>query len=74
MTPFKVAWKVSDKMIAWQRQLEDKEIKREKICIRKPVTLNEKWIGYMDNNQETILEKDFVTMALSEAFVKELKL
>jgi hypothetical protein len=38
------------------------------------VTLNEKWIGYMDNNQETILEKDFVTMAFDEAFVKELKL
>ena len=28
----------------------------------------------MDNNQETILEKDFVTMAFDEAFVKELKL
>jgi hypothetical protein len=36
------------------------------------VTLNEKWIGRMDNNQETTLEEDFVSMAFGEAFVKEL--
>ena len=36
--------------------------------------LNEKWIGRMDNNQETLLEEDFVTMAFGEAFVKEMKL
>ncbi len=38
------------------------------------MTLNEKWIGRMDNNQETTLEEDFVSMAFGEAFVKELKL
>jgi hypothetical protein len=37
------------------------------------VTLNKKWKRWMDNNQETLLEEDFVTMAFGEAFVKELK-
>ena len=32
-------------------------------------TLNEEWKGWMDNNQETLLEEDFVTMAFGEAFV-----
>jgi hypothetical protein len=36
--------------------------------------LNVKWIGCVHNNQETLLEEDFVTMAFGEAFVKELKL
>jgi hypothetical protein len=36
-------------MIARQGQLEEGKIKWEKNCIRKPVTLNEKWIGRMDN-------------------------
>ena len=74
LTPSKVARKVSDEKKARQERLEKEEIKWEKNCIRKPVTLNEKWIGRMDNNQETTLEEDFVSMAFGEAFVKELKL
>ena len=45
-----------------------------KCIICKAVTLNKKWKGRMDNNQETLLEEDFVTMAFGEAFVKELKM
>ncbi len=75
LTPLKVSRKVSDRKVARQRRLEEEEIKWEKNCIRKPVTLNEKWIGRMDhNNQETLLEEDFVTMAFGETFVKQLKL
>jgi hypothetical protein len=36
--------------------------------------LNEKWIGHMNSNQNTLLEEDFVAMAFGEAFVKGLKL
>ena len=71
MTPSKVSRRVSDGKIARQRQLEEEEINWEKNCICRPVTLNEKWMGRMDNNQETLLEEDFVTMAFGKAFVEE---
>ena len=64
---------VDDKKKEKQR-LEKEEAKWQKSIIRKPVTLNEKWKGRMDNKQETTLEEDFVTMAFGEAFVNELKM
>jgi len=41
--------------IARQQQLEEEEIKWEKNCICKPVTLNKKWIGCMNNKEKTLL-------------------
>ncbi|KAI2499544.1 hypothetical protein MHU86_14961 [Fragilaria crotonensis] len=34
----------------------------------------EKWLGRMENNKETTLEEEFVSMAFGEPFVKELKM
>ena len=59
---------------AEKKRLEKEEAKWQKCIIRKPVTSNEKWVGRMENNKETNLEEEFVSMAFGEAFVKELKM
>jgi hypothetical protein len=64
----------------YDKQSEKKRLEREEAkwknasFVKLAITLNEKWKGRMDNNQETLLEEDFVTMAFGEAFVKELKM
>ena len=57
-----------------KKRLEQDKAEWQKSIIRKPITSNEKWLGRMENNKETNLEEDFVTMAFGEAFVKELRM
>ena len=73
-TPSKVARNPMNVKKYEKIRLEKEEEKWQKSVIRKPVTTNEKWLGRMENNKETTLEEEFVTMAFGEPFVKELKM
>ncbi|KAI2493666.1 hypothetical protein MHU86_20881 [Fragilaria crotonensis] len=45
-----------------------------KVSHSKACYFKEKWLGRMENNKETTLEEEFVSMAFGEPFVKELKM
>jgi hypothetical protein len=73
-TPSKVARSPMNIKKQEKIRLEKEEAKWQKAVIRKPVTSQEKWLGRMENNKETTLEEEFVSMAFGEPFVKELKM
>ncbi|KAI2501077.1 hypothetical protein MHU86_13368 [Fragilaria crotonensis] len=73
-TPSKVARSPMNIKKHEKIRLEKEEAKWQKSVIRKPVTSKEKWLGRMENNKETTLEEEFVSMAFGEPFVKELKM
>ncbi len=78
-TPMKAPRKSIVNVLDANKEVERKQMEKEdkiweKNIVCKAFPMAARWTGKMENGKDTTLEKDFVVMAFSEIFVKELKM